>query len=121
MSSESSSAAAYRYFDDPERLTVRFQKLQVETIDAIVDAGEFADRSKAIREGIDLLLEDGGRGNEVRLDTSRKVTFYLPKSVLEDVEALADQAVYPNRSAAIRDGAEYLFEKYEQPSEVVSR
>lgn len=113
MSSES-SAAAYRYFENPERVTIRFQRLQVEALDALVNDDVYADRSKAIRAGIERLLGDGGRDNENRLEDSRKATFYLPKHQLESIEDLVDDGIYPNRSAAIRDAAEYLFEQYER-------
>lgn len=113
MSSESSEAS-WRHFENPERITIRFQRLQVETLDALVVDDVYPNRSKAIRTGIELLLDDDGRGNEVRLADSKKVTFYLPKSQVEAIEDLVDRSVYPNRSAAIRDAAEYLFEQYER-------
>lgn len=46
-----------------------------------------------------------------RTERMERITFRVPKSQLEAIEALVESGVYPNRSEAIRHGVRDLLHK----------
>lgn len=100
--------------EDPERVTVRVAPDQKDVLDDLVEDRVYKDQSKAIRDGVDYLLEDGGRGRHVTSkENGRRITIRLPRYQYDALEALVDAGVYPNRSVAFRDAIEYLIEHLE--------
>lgn len=52
-----------------ERVTLRVPKQQVEEVEAMVERGEYPNRSEAIRAGIRMLVDDRGESRRRRVKT----------------------------------------------------
>lgn len=97
----------------PTRKTFRIDADRYDLIDDLVDDGIYANRSKAIREGIGRIILSNGRKPNPEVSGGKKVTLYVPDPHLDALETLVEDDVYPNVSTAVRDGIESLVDHLE--------
>jgi Arc/MetJ-type ribon-helix-helix transcriptional regulator len=101
-----------RLLEDPVRVTVRVGREQVSAIEALVGDNIYPDRSKAIRDAVDCLLD----ADDLPADDSgaaERVTIRLPEYQDEGLERLQDEGHYGNRSVAVRAGVSRLLSQLE--------
>ncbi len=70
-----------------------------------------------------LLADGSGVSRERGRDETRmeRVTVRIPKTQLEDLEALVEQGIYPNRSEMIREAVRDLLDEHDASADALAR
>lgn len=110
MSSDATEPVNLGFLDDPDRITVRLTRRQIELLDQLADDYIYPDRSKALRDATDCVVDtDDVLGVTYHGKTSR-VTFRVDRDVSDALDHRVEIDDYRNRSIAIRAGVSRLLD-----------